>query len=144
MKKLWLDIKFWCEHNLTVCKWKLVKTALTGHPFDSEYLMDLEKAKLQEMLAYFQISNIVDHRNNIKWIKMCIKLIDIIENDGVWESEPTYVNINNFYRFVKVRYDIPMESVKEYQIKYPQDLRYSKALHLYYEIRKNYTYNWWD
>jgi hypothetical protein len=36
------------------------------------------------------------------------------------------------------------EDVEDYYKSYPQDLRWIKAEHLYYEIRKRYTSHWWD
>lgn len=130
------------ERYWNLSHWGVIKTAISGQPFDWSYLLLLEQAKLKEMRNYFKKYGVTEHDNDIRWIDICIKLIDIIRNED--DDDIPYININNYYRFVKIPYGISREKVKEYHIKYPTDLRFCKALHLYYEIRKNYTYEWWD
>ena len=85
-----------------------------------------------------------DHENDIKWISICIKLLDIIIDEPEGHS---YVNTRNMWRFIrntKLAKGVEKEDVEHYYKSYPQDLRWVKAEYLYYEIRKRYTSHWWD
>jgi hypothetical protein len=97
------------------------------------------------MRDYFMMmSHDFNHRTDIKWINICINLIDIIVNQP---EEHPYVNTKNMWRFIRsTDYvdGIIKVDVEGYYKKYPQDLRWIKAEHLYYEIRKRYTGHWWD
>lgn len=144
MKRLWYRITQWVNDNLTWSRLRVIKHALTDPPYDWAYLLELEKVKLKEMHNYFSRSDISDHKEDLKWINICINLIDIIINQP---EEHTYVNTNNMWRFI-VSTDyvngVIKEDVEDYYKAYPQDLRWVKAEHLYYEIRKRYTSHWWD
>lgn len=106
MKEWWYKIKNFFR-NLYIYR----KILTTDYQFDYGYLLDLEKFKLQLMLKSFKDVSHVDHTSNIRWISICIKLIDIIqEEDSALEvvkmemSKPQfklikYVNINNASRF---------------------------------------------
>lgn len=67
-------------------------------------------------------------------------------------SVPVKVNIRNAYRFAhpserwcKDRKETGLEkNLKENYGLYAMELRKLKAMHIYYEMRKNYTYEWWD
>jgi hypothetical protein len=97
------------------------------------------------MKKYFELTNgTFDHTNDIRWIGICIKLIDIIVNEP---EEHPYVNTQNIWRFIRPTdyvKGVEKEDVEHYYKSYPQDLRWVKAEHLYYEIRKFYTSRWWD
>jgi hypothetical protein len=56
------------------------------------------------------------------------------------------MNYNNIDRFIKksIWAGVEREDVVNYYKNYPDDYRFAKAWHLYFEIRKNYTGNWWD
>lgn len=130
----------------TFLKWKLVYTAYKGAPWDWLYLLELEQMKLKEMKNYFEKSVITDNRNNIKWISICIKLLDIMLHEDMMTSAEEmkhYVNTRNYKRFYRLQ-GIPWSDVKFFIKKYPGDLRYIKATNLYYKIRGEYTFNWWD
>lgn len=147
MKQLWYRIQFWIEHHLSPRHLKVVKTAFDGPAYDWGYLLRLEQSKLKEMKNYFESKfsrETFDHENDIKWIGICIDLIDIIVNQP---DEHPYVNINNMWRFIRSTdyvNGVIKEDVEDYYKSYPQDLRWVKAEHLYYEIRKRYTSHWWD
>lgn len=145
MKQIWYRIKQFIDTNFTVARIKLIGRAINDPPYDWSYLLRLEQAKLIEMRDYFMMmSNDFDHRADIKWINICIDLIDIIAEQP--EDHP-YVNVDNMWRFINpIDYvkGVKKEDVEHYYKSYPQDLRWVKAEHLYYEIRKRYTSHWWD
>lgn len=144
MKRLWYQILHYVDCHFRKAKWCVIWEAISGYPYDSGFLLKLERAKLKEMLEYFKRSDIVDHTNDIKWIKICINLLDIIIEEP--EDYP-YVNIQNMWRFIRptdYAKGVEKENVEHYYKSYPQDLRWVKAEHLYYEIRKRYTTHWWD
>lgn len=67
-------------------------------------------------------------------------------------SVPVKVNIRNAYRFAhpterfhKNRNESTLEkNLRENYGMFAMELRKLKAMHIYYEMRKNYTYEWWD
>lgn len=148
MKQLWYRIQFWIEHHLFPRHLKVVKTAFNGPAYDWAYLLKLERSKLKEMKTYFEtkfVRETFDHENDIKWIGICIKLIDIIlEEDIESFDNDHYVNIRNMQRFYLLRKGVTWDKVESYVKKWPNDLRILKAENLYYEIRKYYTRYWWD
>ena len=145
MKQIWYRIKQLIDTNFTVARIKLIGRAINDPPYDWSYLLKLERAKLIEMRDYFKMmSNDFNHESDIKWINICINLIDIIAEQP--EDHP-YVNVNNMWRFIRSTdyvKDVIKEDVEDYYKSYPQDLRWVKAEYLYYEIRKRYTSRWWD
>lgn len=141
----WANIRDWFTHNWNKSHCKVVKEAVYGMPYDWTYLLKLERSKIKEMRDYCTISDIVDHDHNIKWMNMCIKLLDIIiDDDG--QDINRKMNYNNIDRFIKkpIWADVEREDVVNYYKNYPDDYRFAKAWYLYFEIRKNYTGNWWD
>lgn len=146
MKQIWYRIVQWVEQNLTLARLRLIGETITDPPYDFCYLLRLEKAKLQEMANYFSHVDFVDHTHDIYWINICIKLIDIITEDETITDTPK-VNTNNMWRFIRPTdyvKGVEKEDIEHYYKSYPQDLRWVKAEHLYYEIRKFYTSHWWD
>ena len=145
MKQFWYRIVQWVEQNLTMARFRLIKESALSSPYDYTYLLRLEQAKLQEMANYFvKQQDWFDHTNDLKWINICIRLIDIIVD---YPEEHPYVNTQNIWRFIRPTdyvKGVEKVDVEHYYNSYPQDLRYVKAEHLYYEIRKQYTGNWWD
>lgn len=112
--------------------------------WDYVYLLEIEKHKLNSL-----IKGIKHAPENIKWIKVSIKLIDIIlEKDSCLEYLQTinnqpkwklikYVNIKNSNRFLSI-------SIENKSIVYKNMLRQYKAMYLYNKIRYNYMWEWWD
>ena len=145
MKTIWYRIVQWCQENFTRARYEVIAEAITSPPFDWSYLLRLERAKLREMKKYFELTNgTFDHTNDIRWISICIKLLDIIIDEP---EDQRYVNTRNMWRFIRptdYAKGVEKEDVEHYYKSYPQDLRWVKAEHLYYEIRKQYTCRWWD
>ena len=141
MKRLLCSIRHWWDNKITKHHFNLIKEAAQGYPYDPCYLLRLEQAKLKAMLSYMERSEIVDHTNNIKWIKICINLLDIIIEEP--EIDPKLINTRNCLRF-SIKHRSSPEKVINYYKRWPNDLRWLKANYLYYEIRKLYTSHWWD
>lgn len=142
--------------------------------FDQFYLLNLEYFKLKKMYKYFSTANIVEDEWHIaQTIKraMCvleiileedkpykdymhdnysnISILDNYTEDGTYikKSElkvPVKVNIRNAYRFYKPENPVMMKNLFENYGLYAMELRKMKAVHIYYEMRKLYTYYWWD
>lgn len=143
MKQIWNNIKDWLSHNWTCSHRKVVEEAVIGMPYDFGFLLRLEREKIREIRDYFISSNIVDHTNDIKWMNICIKLLDILIENST-DVDPKTLNYKNIKRFIKPKMDVDWEDVLNYYDTFPDDYRYAKAWYLYFEIRKNYTGNWWD
>lgn len=144
MKQFWYRIMQWVEQNLTMARFRVVEAAITEPPYDYTALLKLEQVKLKEIANYFSKVDFVDHTRDVYWINICIKLIDIIMEQP---EEHPYVNTKNLWRFIRPTdyvKGVIKEDVEDYYKAYPQDLRWVKAEYLYYEIRKQYTGNWWD
>ena len=143
MKKLWNNIQCWVRSAKTYHQF--INVVRCSKPYDWEYLMKIEQAYLKRMLCYMQESEYFDHSNNIKWMNMCIKLLDIIIDDEGQDSNRK-MNYNNIDRFIRkpMKDGVLWDDVVDYYKKYPDDYRFVKSWYLYFEIRKNYTGNWWD
>lgn len=147
MKEWWYKIKNFFRNVYTYRK-----ILVADYQFDYGYLLDLERFKLQLMLKSFKDEPHTDHTSDIRWISICIKLIDIIqEEDSALEvvememSKPQfklikYVNINNAFRF-GIEYLDRYDGLQVYR---KELLRQQKALYLYNKIRYNYMLEWWD
>lgn len=126
-------------------KRKIVKAI--GQPWDWTYMLQLEKAKLETMLSYFNQSHIIaDEEIVIRDIKLAISLIDIIIDEGM--SNTTFengklhdnnkVNLRNANRFVSYKFlSADFLCVKGL-------VRTEKAWHLYHKLRLYKMRNWWD
>lgn len=99
MKEWWYKIKNFFR-NLYIYR----KILTTDYQFDYGYLLDLEKFKLQLMLKSFKDVSHVDHTSNIRWISICIKLIDIIqEEDSALEVVKMEMSKPHF-KLIKYKY----------------------------------------
>lgn len=138
---LWKDIRGWWWHNMNKAHFHLVKEAWLSYPFDFAFLYELEKAKLQEMYAYFSKAKYLYPDNYASYcrdISICIKLIDIFLEE---EANPdVYINKRNWKRFM----DFEEDRFDDFFEKFPGILRAYKARHLYYKIRLYKTEHWWD
>lgn len=145
MKNIYYRLQQWFSTNMTIKRFNVIKRAILDPPYDSYYLLGLEKAKLEEMRSYFKSIDFVDHTIDIKWISICISLLEIIMEGDPFNPEcPSRVNVNNMLRFYRLSPKVSVEEVREFAIKHPNDLRILKAKHLYYQIREEYTERWWD
>ena len=129
------------RNRSTIVK-KYSKLLKEDRDWDWAYMLELEQFKLRRMLKYFTDSQWTDDKQMISEIALCIKLIDIVlERDPKCffknEGKPPYVNIKNWKRFKAWIPDI----IHNY---YLDELRISKALHLYNLIRTYRMRTWWD
>jgi hypothetical protein len=98
------------------------------------------------MRSYFKISNVVDHEDDIRYIDICIKLLDILIDDGLGAFDyenmkmQKYVNVKNANRFKLNTTAICDINTEIYNF----DIYMLKVKHLYYEILKNKITDWWD
>lgn len=143
----WLSFVFKFKHI------HLIKEACISYPYDFDNYFRLERAKMVQMLEYFQLSVIAETSKIVRDLKICINLLDIIlENTQLVENHTTgilcpeedkkywytrHINAKNMDRFISKKYKEFYEAnLDEYYIE--------KAKHLYFEILKNRIFTWWD
>lgn len=164
IKDKYQTIRYWFQVNFNKYHFKTVWEAFKGFPHDHSYMWRLERAKLIEMKRYFiYSSDTFSHERDIYWINVCIKLLDILIEDDLWEYQTEngkvyksddvieehfdslravfnrYVNTTNAARFTNI-YDeeaLGYDTFRHY-------IYTKKAENLYYEILKNEIYGWWD
>lgn len=168
LKSKWYSLRGWFKYHFNKENRHLMRTAWKGRPWDYSFLYDLEKAKLQEMIAYHEKhKRYVGVENDIKWMKLCVNLIDIFtdrkelshftgdlkfkpvpgssdkELDG---SDLVYhcdvrVNTKNAHRFVPHGNKNPMMA---YWKEHADEIYKKKAKYLYHKIRNEKDESWWD
>lgn len=122
---------------ISLCKW--FKIIWHDRNNDFEYLLLIEQYKLRLMLVNFE--NVQEYANNkpidIKYILLCIKLIDII----IEPYGTNYINTKNSILYNKLISDgISVDTIKEYML---DDIRQDKALRLYNKIKNDKLLTWW-
>lgn len=145
------DILFWFEICFNRYHFNVVWQTLKSMPYDATYTWKIEKARLIELKRYFiYSSDTFDHENDIKWINICIRLLDILIGDGFSECYVEgensmdlvfikYVNIKNLNRFIPFMTSNECCHDSVLQLVYME-----KVKNLYYEIIKNNIYSWGD
>ena len=167
LKSKWYSFREWFKYHFNKENNNLMKTAWKGRPWDCGFLYELEKAKLQEMIAYHEKhKRYVGVEDDIKWMELCIKLIDIFTEkellfdytgdikwipleDGNYEmdgSEMVYhclvnVNVKNAERFIPLGKNNPQI---DYWKTRPHEIYRLKAKSLYHKIRNEKDDAWWD
>ena len=141
----WYPLKNLKKYNFTKLHFDSVSESFNFKPYDYTYIWRVERAHLIETKSYFQISNFFDHTDDIRYIDICINLLDILidDGDGLMDYKnmkfKKYVNTKNFKRFIQ---NAPTSYDNLEICNY--DVYMAKAKHLYYEILKNKITNWWD
>lgn len=165
LKNKWYRFIAWIKYHFNKDFLRIIITAFKGYPWQDDFLYELERAKIQEMMNYHnKVRRFVDVEYVIRDMQICLNLIDIILNqedlytydgeinyvkteDGNYEMVPTEnfkyhclvnVNISNISRFIK------NEKIKEYYIKNPHEIYILKAKYLYHKIRYEHDAEWWD
>lgn len=166
-KSKWYSLKGWFKYHFNKENNNLMKTAWKGRPWDISFMYELEKAKIEEMIAYHtKADRYVGVEEDIKWMKLCVKLIDIFTEkdslfsytgdvkwnkleDGNYEMDGSqlvyhcHVNVNtkNAGRFIPFGYNNPKI---EYWKSHPHEIYILKAKALYHKIRNEKDGSWWD
>lgn len=171
MIKAFREIKYWFWVNFNKYHLKTVWTTFKVHPHDYSYTWQIEKARLEELKQYFiKVSDTFDHKSDIYWINKCLSLLDILINDGddAWLYynevgikidkdninnipfsslisffDKEKINISNAERFYPGFFNFISED-RAIEDVYYHELYLAKVKYLYYEILKNYVYNWGD
>lgn len=168
LKNKWYSVRGWFKYHFTKGNNNLMKVAWKGRPWDVCFLYELEKAKIEEMIAYHTKANrYVGVEDDIKWMKLCVKLIDIftekvslfhytgklkfIPIEGTDDCElngddlvyhcDVNVNTRNAARFVPMGENY---QYIEYWKKHAHELYIKKAKSLYHKIRLEKDDAWWD
>ena len=155
------DIKFYIKTHFNKHYLKFLKTALSGYAYDSCFLLELEKAKLEEMVADFEYCRDksgwsyegIEH--DIRDMKLAISLLDIILHEEKFfhfdhitdengkPMQPKYVsdvkvNYRNAYRFMSSK------EIEYYEPKQSHELYIQKARYLYHKLRLYREQYWWN
>ena len=165
LKNKWYRIEGWFRYHFTKDFWRIILTALKGYPWQDNFLYELERSKIQEMMNYHKKKQrFVNVEYVIRDMQICLNLIDIMMNeesfydydgniyftkseDGYYEIKSTddfkykcliNVNLKNIDRF------IIDEKAKQYYIEHPHELYLLKAKYLYHKIRYEHDSEWWD
>lgn len=149
---------------------RVLKTALSGYPFDHIYLIELEKAKLNEIADYLEESDrFVGVEFAVRDIRICCNLIDIftgkrvlfhydgdlkfVESDKKDENGKPLMELNGddlkYSCDVKVNIKNASRFVKDekfikFYTEHPHELYELKARYLYHKIRYEREQEWWD
>lgn len=165
LKNKWYSVRGWFKYHFNKGNNNLMKVAWKGRPWDIDFLYELEKSKIEEMIAYHEKEQrYVGVENDIRDMKICVKLIDIftekadlfhydgelkfvpiegtdkceVKGDGLKYNCDVKVNTRNANRFAK------NEFMMEHYKKYPHELYIAKAKYLYHKIRLERDDAWWD
>ena len=134
--------------------------------WDWYFLLKIERTKIRQMEKYFRESGIAEQdKNNARWLYVCDKLLSIMMDEDTalkYEDTPRetknildfphrnyldrYINTKNANRFfdeVEIGWLNAFKEGNSHNT-YLNNLRISKAKHLYYKIRENFTFNWWN
>lgn len=167
---VYYSIRNFFNYKLRRSHLNVVKEAFNGYPYDFEFMLELEYAKLKEMLDYHERSHIIceEERKRIIWqLKLAISLLEIIsEKRDIFhydfnENQPLLKEKCEFgYKLLEdfdSRYHCDVnvntrnvdrfaqnEWEKGYMLKSPHELYMMKARHLYYRVREQYEQEWWD
>lgn len=140
--------------------WHFIGLARRDFDWDYAYMLEMERAKLEDMAKYFTESRIAEHDWAVaRDAKICIRLIDIIiGNDSSYvmkdnEKKPCMewdlveirkVNLKNAERFLsKERIDRYRDNPRM-KVYLKDDLRIEKAWNLYCKIREYNMRSWWN
>lgn len=154
---IFTDIKHWIDYIFKRKSLKLIREACVSYPYDWTYLLELNRVKYEQMIEYFENSNITDSSPRIcRDLRICINLIDIItektelvDNDTTGILDPYYlenrktrqitrkVNYKNIDRFIPERHQ---EFYKDLEDEYYIE----KAKHLYFKILNDKLFTFWD
>lgn len=117
--------------------WSYKSLLVEDRDWDYAFLLSMEKKKLERMIKCFESTPWFDHRDDVRWMKICVKLIDIASEEAGYKGE--YVNVKNLNRFIRnaTNHNMDIDVFKDCY-------RQVKALHLYNNIRSNYMFRWWD
>ena len=144
------DLRGFIYYNFNRYHLRLVKEAWLSYPFEYDFMYDIQKVKLEEMVAYFKKTCYVG-MNTIRQIELCIRLLDIIRQEDI--ETKVYVNSKNWKRFRpewsddNLYKDTPeeCEEWRQHMFKtFPGELRCTKAKKLYYKILETHADTWWD
>lgn len=169
VKSRWNSFTHWIRYHVNKDFCRILKTVLSGFPWDETYLYELEYVKIQEMMNYHKrTQRFVGWEKVVRDMQICLNLIDIItekkdlyDYSGDCEFVPvegnpdlhefkgnmTYkclvnVNLKNHKRFCLYRGYT--EADTELINRHPHELYIRKAKYLYHKIRMERDIEWWD
>ena len=165
------EARYWIRMHTKKRFLRVLKATLASYPYDSSYMLDIEKAKLLEMADYLEVNDrFVGVEFAVRDLRICAKLIDIFNNDenlfhyngdikfvksdikdedgeDTYEMKPT----DDFEYVCDVKVNtknvdrfVNNEHEKKWFIEHPHELYQRKARYLYHKIRLEKEEQWWD
>lgn len=111
--------------------------------YDYHYIFDIIKFKLEWVIFYWEnFGHLVRAKQDIRRMRIAIKLISIIQNNGkdtVSMEKMPYVNVRNQHRF-----SIHYQSMRYFEFEEPQEVRFKKAHYLFFRFLEHHLLGWWD
>lgn len=173
-KRTYRAVCSWFRYTFDKDHVKLVKEAFTGRPWDSGYLLDLEYAKIREMMNYHdRTRRFVGVEEIIRDMRICLSLIEIFtgkrnlfhydghlvlreateeEKAAAGDGRVKRIDTTDDFKYnchVKVntrnaKRFVSDEKLMRFYEKHPHELYELKAQHLYHKIRNEKELMWWD
>lgn len=170
IKDYYSTIRGWFYYNFNNYFFNTIRTVLTSYPYDYAFNLRIEKSRIIEMIEYFKKSNeYFDHDNDIFYMNICVNLIDTILSDGDHLYDIRYknmnstnecndnstdnkieyvynrnINIKNIGRYLKYTNFKTIDEATKFYEKYKVEFYLLKARVLFYRIKLEKEYGWWD
>lgn len=139
------------RHRFNKYKWRLIKEAFKGYPFDSCYFFELQAAKLEEMKHYFENAHYIaqeEYDKKIHYIDIAIKLLHIYLDDDKSIYKNGLFNYSfetrEFTSNIKVNRKNEKRFTPHPEILKDWDIYSLKAFHLYQKIITEKAWDWCD
>lgn len=154
---IFTNIKHWIDYIFKRKSLKLIREACVSYPYDWTYLLELNRVKYEQMIEYFEASNITGSSPRIcRDLRICINLIDIItektelvDNDTTGILDPYYLEnrktrkINRKVNYKNIDRFIPEQHIDFYK-DFEDEYYIEKAKHLYFKILNDKLFTFWD
>lgn len=151
---------YWIYDHTRKDFFRVLKATLSGNPWDSFYLLRMEKAKLIELANYLEKTNrYVGVEYDVRNIRICISLLEImlderelshttgdwrVDKDGALDMSGVEYHVDVYVNTKNIDRIIPDKTAQSSYLKFPDLLYVEKARHLYHKIRNEQETRWAD
>ena len=173
-KRTYHSVRSWFRYTFNKHHRLLVKEAFNGRPWDDSFLIELESAKIEEMIDYHQrTQRFKGVEYVIRDMKICLSLIEIFlgkRNTFHYTGKLEFVNADKetekelgeeglleikespdfkyhcdvYVNTKNASRFIQNEKNRKWYIEHPHELYELKARYLYHKIRYYKEQEWWD
>lgn len=167
--KLYRRACSWLKYSFNRNHVELTKTAFKSRPWDSSYLLSIERAKIREMADYLEKANRFEGVERVvRHMRICLSLLEIImgerdlfhfdgdilfkedkDHDGgetmeLIKSPDFKYNCDVYVNMKNMGRFVHNKKLWEFYAKFPHELYEVKARALYHKIRNEHEQEWWD